>query len=85
MQEAHFAAITREEERGMIAFASRRKAIARLGLPEVRQFRFSRCDADESEWRRELQSAKQFMPEIRLLLALRVLSARCGHEQGRTI
>ena len=28
---------TREEERGMISFSSRRKAIERVGLPEVRQ------------------------------------------------
>jgi hypothetical protein len=42
-------------------------------LPEVRQFRLSRCDADESEWRHELQSARQIVPEIRPLLMLRII------------
>ena len=73
MQQAHMASVTREEERGMVAFTSRRKAIERVGLPEVRQFRLSRCDADESEWRHELQSARQIVPEIRPLLMLKIV------------
>ena len=72
MQDAHFAAVSREEERGMIAFASRRKAIDRLGLPEVRQFRLARLDEDESQWRSELKSARQIVPEIRPLLMLNI-------------
>ena len=43
------------------------------GLPEVRKFRLSRCDADESEWRHELQSARQIVPEIGPLLMLRII------------
>ena len=77
MQEAHFAAVAHEEERGMIAFASRRKAIDRLGLPEVRQFRLARLDKDESQWRSELKSAQQIVPEIRALLAMQVRSTEC--------
>lgn len=73
LQQAHLASVAREEERGVVSFASRRKAIERVGLPEVRQFRLSRCDADESEWRHELQSARQIVPEIRPLLMLRII------------
>lgn len=72
LQQAHLSSVAREEERGIVSFASRRKAIERVGLPEVRQFRLSRCDADESEWRHELQSARQIVPEIRPLLMLRI-------------
>ena len=50
---------------------SRREAIERVGLRVVRQFRLSHCSADESEWRQELQSARQIVPEIRPLLMLR--------------
>jgi hypothetical protein len=75
--QAHLTSVAHEEERGIVSFASRRKAIERVGLPEVRQFRLFRCDADESEWRHELQSARQIVPEIRPLLALRVRSAEC--------
>ena len=73
LQQAHLASVAREEERGIVSFASRRKATLRVGLPEVRQFRLSRCDADESEWRHELQSARQIVPEIRPLLMLRII------------
>jgi hypothetical protein len=77
LQQAHLASVNREEERGMVAFTSRRKAIERVGLPEVRQYRLARCAAEENEWRHELQSARQIVPEIRSLLALRVRSAEC--------
>ncbi|MHB8115595.1 MAG: DEAD/DEAH box helicase [Acidithiobacillus ferrivorans] len=73
LQQAHIASVTREEERGMVAFTSRRKAIERIGLPEVRQYRLARCDAEEAEWRHELQSARQIVPEIRPLLMLRII------------
>jgi len=73
LQQAHLVSVTREEERGMVAFTSRRKAIERVGLLEVRQFRLARCDAEESEWRHELQSARQTVPEIRPLLMLRII------------
>lgn len=74
LQHAHLASVAHEEERGITSFASRRKAIERVGLPEVRQFRLSRCNADESEWRQELQAAKQIVPEIRPLLMLRMMN-----------
>ena len=73
LQQAHLNSVAREEERGGVHFASRRKTIERVGLPEVRQFRLSRCDADEFEWRHELQSARQIVPEIRSLLMLQII------------
>ncbi|MDR1164744.1 MAG: DEAD/DEAH box helicase [Deltaproteobacteria bacterium] len=74
LRQAHLDSVDREEERGIVFFASLRKAIERVGLPEVRQFRLSRCDADESEWRHELRSARQIIPEIRPLLMLRIIN-----------
>ncbi len=73
LQQAHLASVAREEERGIVSFASRRKAIERVGLPEVRQYRLARCAAEENEWRHELQSARQIVPEIRSLLMLRII------------
>lgn len=70
MKDDHYKAMVREEERGKIAFASRRKAIDRIGLPEVRQFRLARLDDDESQWRSELQSARRIVPEMRPLLMI---------------
>lgn len=76
LQQAHIASVTREEERGMVAFTSRRKAIERVGLPEVRRYRLARCDAEETEWRHELQSARQTIPEIRPLMMLHILNSQ---------
>jgi superfamily II DNA or RNA helicase len=73
LQQAHITSVTREEERGIVAFTSRRKAIERVGLPEVRQYRLARCDAEEVDWRQVLQSARQIVPEIRSLLMLRII------------
>ncbi|MBN1548712.1 MAG: hypothetical protein JW902_18830 [Syntrophaceae bacterium] len=59
------------------------KVIERIGLPEVRQFRLSRCVADESEWRHERQSARQIVPEIRPLLMLKVQAVQeCRSANG---
>ena len=73
LQQVHSTSVGREEERGTVAFASRRKAIERVGLPEVRQYRLARCDAEEAEWRNELESARQIVPEIRALLLMRII------------
>ncbi len=72
LQQEHITSIAREEERGLVAFGSRRKAIERVGLPEVRQYRLAWCDTEEADWRKELESAKQIVPEIRPLLLMRV-------------
>ncbi len=74
LQQEHRSSIIREEERGLHAFGSRRKAIERVGLPEVRQYRRARCDAEEKEWRNELEMAKQIVPEIRPLLLMRIVN-----------
>ena len=72
---AHLDSIAREEERGSVAFAARRRAIERVGLPEVRAYRRSRCDAEEAEWRDELTAVRALLPGIRPLLMLRILSS----------
>lgn len=72
LRQAHLDAVAREEERGSVAFGSRRKAIERVGLPEVRQYRLARWDAEGSEWRKELQAARQIVPEMRPLLMMRI-------------
>lgn len=72
LRHEHSAALAREEDRGAYYFESRRKAIERIGLSEVRQYRLSRCDMEEREWRVDLNFARQIVPEIRPLLMLRI-------------
>jgi hypothetical protein len=81
LQQEHRSSIIREEERGLHSFGSRRKAIERVGLPKVRQYRQARCDAEEKEWRNELEMAKQIVPEIRPLLLMKIVKGgACDHE-----
>jgi len=72
LQQEHQSAVAREVERGAVAFSSRRRAIERVGLPEVRHYRTTQCDVAETDWRKELESARQIDPEIRPLLLMRI-------------
>lgn len=72
----HLDAVAREEERGQTTFAARRNAIAMVGLPEVREHRMSKCDADEADWRHELGLAREVVPELRPVLLLHIASGR---------
>ena len=69
---SHEASVAREEERGRISLDSRRRAIERIGLPEVRNYRLDRCNEEEAQWRRELSLVCETVPDIRPLLLLRV-------------
>ncbi len=73
LQQEHQSAVAREEERGAVAFSARRRAIERAGLPEVRHYRTTQCDVAETDWRKELESARQIVPEIRPLLLMRIM------------
>jgi len=79
LEQEHRASIVREEERGLHAFGSRKKVIERIGLPEVRQFRLAKLENEHGEWRKELDTAKLILPEIRALLLMRIVSGG-GHE-----
>lgn len=72
LRHEHMKALGREEERGQIAFSYRRNAIEKIGLPEVKQYRTKKCNADESEWKNELQAAKNVFPELRTILMLKI-------------
>jgi len=69
---AHLAALTREEERGEISFRSRRKAVDRIGLPTVRNFRRHKIQLEEDSWRKELAACRQVLPELRPLILMSV-------------
>jgi hypothetical protein len=72
LRSAHEASVAREEERGRTSLDFRRNAIRKIGLPEVRNYRLDRCNADEAQWRRELSLVRETVPEMRPLLLLRV-------------
>jgi hypothetical protein len=72
LQQNHNSAIEHEKTRGYHAFTARRKAIERIGLPEVRQYRLDKCISEENEWKEELEIARQTVPEIKPLLMMQI-------------
>jgi hypothetical protein len=65
--------VQREEERGSYAFAARRRAIERVGLPEVRNFRLMRLDEEERQWREGLSLKTHVIPELVPIVLMRVV------------
>ncbi len=70
LQGEHNEAILGEEERAHYFFAVREKAIERVGLAEVRNYRLAKLATERKEWQKEIESARQIIPEIRPLLML---------------
>lgn len=64
--------IAQEKVRGEGAFAARRRAIDRVGLPEVRHYRLTQLENEEVAWRMGLAAASQTLPEIRPLLLMQI-------------
>ncbi|MCC5934981.1 MAG: DEAD/DEAH box helicase [Balneolales bacterium] len=70
LHDMHKQALEREEERGRTFFESQRKNIVRIGLPEVKQYRLSKCDAEEKQWRESMAAHRNIVPDIRPLIML---------------
>lgn len=62
----------REREKMGYAFAARRRAINRIGLPAVRQYRLRQLEQEESAWQHELAQRTGIVPEANLILLLHV-------------
>ncbi len=68
----HSAHITREREKFDYALAARRRAIERIGLPQVREHRLNLLQKEEHESRSELDQKARLYPEMTPLLIARV-------------
>ncbi len=73
LQGEHNEAISAEEERAQYFFTVREKAIERVGLAEVRNYRLAKLATEKKEWQQEIESARQIIPEIRPLLLLGIM------------
>jgi superfamily II DNA or RNA helicase len=76
LQARHRQRLKREQEKGQYAFRVRREALGRLGLPEVRQHRLKRLEAEERAWAAEQGKQEQILPELQPVVLLRV---EAGH------
>ena len=69
---AHQMSIMRERKKGAHAFSSRRRAIERLGLPQVRAHRLRILEDEEQAWTRELAAREAALPDLAAVLMVRV-------------
>lgn len=75
---AHRESTRRERKKGVHAFAGRRRAIERLGLPQVRAHRLALLAAEEQEWSKELSAREAALPELTAMVLVRI-----APEQGQ--
>lgn len=69
---AHRESTRRERKKGTHAFAGRKRAIDRLGLPQVRAHRLARLAAEEQEWSAELAAREAALPELTAIVLVRI-------------
>ncbi len=69
---AHQQSIARERKKGTHAFASRKQAIERLGLPQVKAHRLRLLADDERAWSKELSARDAALPDLAAVLMVRV-------------
>jgi len=69
---AHRERLAREREKGEYAFAARRRAIERIGLPQVRNHRLNLLEQEKERFREQLERRAQILPEMAPLLLVRV-------------
>ncbi len=76
--EEHRIRIVREREKADYVFSARRKAIERIGLPQVRQHRLNLLAGEERNLQAQLDQKAHAYPEMTPLLVIRVKdSANC--------
>ena len=72
LAQIHRERLTRERDKGTYAFAARRRAVERIGLPQVRDHRLAILDREEREWFTQLERRAQIIPEMVPLLLIRL-------------
>lgn len=53
-------------EKGEYSFNARKRAIERVGLPEVRQYRLRQLNSEYALWRQELDKKRNAIPDMML-------------------
>jgi superfamily II DNA or RNA helicase len=69
---AHKKGILRERKKSTHAFSSRRRAVERLGLPQVRAHRLRILEDEELAWSGELATREAALPDLAAVLMARV-------------
>jgi hypothetical protein len=68
----HRLRIVRERKKGIHAFSSRRRAIERLGLAQVRAHRLRHLAEEEQAWSGEIAARETALPDLAAVMMVRV-------------
>jgi hypothetical protein len=68
----HNAYLEAEKQKAAYSFQARRRAVERLGLPEVRTYRLKQLASEEEQRYRQLEAAAQIVPVLQPYLLIRV-------------
>ena len=72
LMDAHRERQAGQRKKGRRAFDARRKAVERIGLPQVRNHRLQELEREEMAWRQQLAEQDTVLPELTALILLRV-------------
>jgi hypothetical protein len=75
MSAAHADFLGRERAKGSKAFAARRRAVDRIGLPAVRAHRIKLLDEEQILWEQDLVLQELATPELSAVFMIRVAEA----------
>ncbi len=75
--QGHWSRIAHEREKAEYSFAARRKAIERIGLPQVRNYRLNLLTQEERSFQAQLDQKAHAYPELSPLIVIRVESSEC--------
>lgn len=73
MVNEHQKNVEAEKEKGEFSFNARRRAVQRIGLPEVRNYRLRLLEQDYQQWQDEMKAAEYVYPELALHVVFELL------------
>ena len=68
----HRQRLQRERRKAMHAFSARRRAIDRIGLPQVRNHRLAQLEHEERDWKSEMAAKEAALPDLTAIAFVRV-------------
>jgi len=72
LKQIHNESLDIAKEKSEYGFNARRRAIERIGLPEVKNYRLAKLEQDINEWQQSFEQSKKVSPELSALLILSV-------------
>jgi hypothetical protein len=73
LKQKHIELLEIIKEKTEYGFNARQRAIERIGLPEVKNYRHAKLEQEIDEWERSFEESKQVTPELTALLILSVM------------